>query len=177
MVASMMITASAADISTAGGTGNTPVELTAAATTFSVIVPTSIAINVNADGTVTCPSADAVKIVNNSAGPVKVTQIDMNNGTWSLVSYNGGDRTTMAAAGVDSKKLGFQMTANTDVVATATDGNQTLTHTVDKWIIGGKDSGANELTIATAAIATAVSTAITEAESAATIVFTLAWNS
>lgn len=166
------------EVSTSGGTGTSKVQLTADATTFDVTVPTSIAIKVNADGSVTCPSANAVKITNNSAGPIKVTNIEMNNGTWNLVSYNGGDRSAMAAAGVDSKKLGFQMTAGTDVVATAAEGNQTIAiGNQSQWIVEGADTADNELEIACAAIATAVSSAINSGETAATVVFTLAWNS
>lgn len=176
MAMSSLPMASAAQVATPGANGDTPVTLTAEATTFSVTVPTSIAIHVNADGSVTCPTADTVKIVNNSAGPVKVTNIAMTNGAWSLVSYNGGNRADMAAAGVDSKHLGFQMAAGGDTVATSANGNQTLTHDATKWVIGALDTGDNELPITCAAIASAVSAEITTAETAATVVFTLGWD-
>ena len=168
----MALPASAADISASGGTATTPVQLTAEATTFDVTVPTGIAIQVNADGTVTCPAASAVKITNNSAGAVKVTNIAMNNGTWSLVSYNGGSRAALAAEKVDAKKLGFQLSVTGDTAATASDGSQTLTHNAAKWIIDPNE----DLEITTAAIATAVSSAISEAETAANVVFTIGWN-
>ena len=172
LMAGLALPASAADISASGGTATTPVQLTAEATTFDVTVPTGIAIQVNADGTVTCPAASAVKITNNSAGAVKVTNIAMNNGTWSLVSYNGGSRAALAAEKVDAKKLGFQLSVTGDTAATATDGSQTLTHDVGKWIIDPNE----DLEITTAAIATAVSSAISEAETAANVVFTIGWN-
>ena len=172
LMCGMAVPTFAANVSTAGGTGTTPVELTAAATTFSVTVPTSIAITVNADASVTCPSASAVKITNNSAGAVKVSNIAMNNGTWTLASYNGGSRALLAAENVDAKKLGFQLAVTGDTAATATDGNQTLTHDASDWVI---DPG-EELQITTSAIATAVSAAISEAETAANVVFTIGWN-
>lgn len=172
LMCGMALPAMAADISTSGGTGTTPVQLTAAATTFSVTVPTSIAITVNADGTVTCPSASAVKISNSSAGAVKVSNIAMNNGTWTLASYNGGSRTLLAQENVDAKKLGFQLAVDGDTAATSQAGNQTLTHDASKWVIAPNA----DLEITTAAIATAVSAAINEAETAANIVFTIGWN-
>ena len=172
LMCGMAVPTFAADINTSGGTGATPVQLTAAATTFDVTVPTGIAIQVNADGTVTCPAASAVEITNNSAGAVKVTNIAMNNGAWTLASYNGGSRSVLAQEKVDAKKLGFQLSITGDTAATATDGNQTLTHDASKWIV---NPGA-ELEIGTAAIATAVSGAISEAETAANIVFTIGWN-
>lgn len=61
-----------------------PVELTTEATTFSVTVPTSLPVNLSADGTVTV--ADNAVISNNSGGPVKVTGIQVNGkNTWEIV--------------------------------------------------------------------------------------------
>ena len=172
LMCGMAVPTFAADINTSGGTGATPVQLTAAATTFDVTVPTSIAITVNADGTVTCPSASAVKIHNASAGAVKVSNIAMNNGTWTLASYNGGIRDLLAQEKVNAKKLGFQLSVSGDTAATATNGNQTLTHDASKWVINPN----SDLEITTAAIATAVSEAISAAENAAEVVFTIGWN-
>ena len=169
------VPAFAANITAAGSTGSTPVTLTADAATFSVTVPTSIAIKVNADASVTCPSASAVRITNNSSGAVKVSKIEMTNGAWSLVSYDGGNRAaSLANQPIDSKLLGFQLTANSDNAATATDGAQTLTHDASKWVISPSAS----LEIATAAIATAVSESITAGDNvtAANVVFTIGWN-
>ena len=94
---------------TTPGAGNTPVKLTAEASTFNVTVPTDITLAVGADGTVTAPSN--VKIINNSSGPVKVTSVAMNNGTWKMTDYNGGSRTKIAAEKVGSKKLGLSLKA------------------------------------------------------------------
>ncbi len=172
LMAACAVSASAA-VTTDGGTGETVVQLDAAAATFSVTVSTSIAITVNVDGTVTCPDASAVEIVNNSTAAVKVTDVSMKNGTWFLVSYAGTDWPTQK---VDSKKLGFQMTCNGNTVATTTDGNQALTTGFDatKWVMAQKGA---KLNVTCAAKASALSSAIAEADkvNAASIVFTVAW--
>lgn len=159
-------------ISASGGSAATPLNLTAAAASFDVVVPTGIALTINADATVTCPAASAVRITNNSAGAVKVSGISMSEGTWHLASYNGGNRALLAKEAVDAKKLGFQLSVAGDSAATTKAGNQTLTHDASKWVI---EPGAS-LSITTAAIATAVSRAIETSETAASVVFTISWN-
>lgn len=156
----------------AGGSASAEVLLTAEASNFNVTVPMYIPVHVNADGTVTCPEPFSTQIYNNSVGAVKVSNIAMNNGTWTLASYNGGSRDLLAQEKVNAKKLGFQLSVSGDTAATATNGNQTLTHDASKWIVNPHDS----LRITTAAIATAVSGEIAEPETAASVVFTIGWN-
>ena len=156
------------------GTGSTPVTLTAAASTFNVTVPTSIPLVVGADSKVTSPSD--VKIINNSAGPVKVTAIAMNDGTWTMTDYNGGDRSKLAAEKVGSNKLGLSLTAGGNTAASNKDGSQSPVIDSTKWRITGKNTGNNELQITVGAIASAVSTKIENAVTAANVVFTVAWD-
>lgn len=158
----------------APGASTTPVTVTAEASTFNVTVPTGIPLAVKADGTVTVPKN--VEIINNSSGPVKVTSVAMNNSAWSMTDYNGGDRAKLAAAKVGSKKLGLSLTAKNEAEASNKDGNQTFSPT--KWLMQGKDGGtANaKLPITVGAIATANDTAISVAETAANVIFTLAWD-
>lgn len=156
------------------GTGNTPVTLTAAASTFNVTVPTNIPLVVGADSKVTSPSD--VKIINNSAGPVKVTAIAMNDGVWTMTDYNGGDRSKLAAEKVGSNKLGLSLTAGGNTVASSKNGNQSPAIDSTKWRITGKNTGNNELPITVGAIASAVSTKIENAVTAANVVFTVAWD-
>ena len=167
-------------VSGVGGTGETPVSLTADATAFSVTVPTSIPIKVNADASVTCPSASAVKITNNCAGAIKVSKIEMRDSAWGLVSYDGGDRNvTLSSKPVDSKLLGFRMTANGDNADTAANGDQILAHDATKWVINPRTATeSGNLEISTSAIATAVSEAIEASDNvtAANVVFTIGWN-
>lgn len=156
------------------GTGKTPVTLTAAASTFNVTVPTSIPLVVGADSKVTSPSD--VKIINNSAGPVKVTAIAMNDGMWTMTDYNGGDRSKLAAEKVGSNKLGLSLTAGGNTVASSKNGSQSPDIDSTKWRITGKNTGNNDLPITVGAIASAVSTKIENAVTAANVVFTVAWN-
>jgi hypothetical protein len=87
LLLSLSATALAADVTTAGGTGQTPVTLTAAATRFSVTVPTSLPISVDEDGNVT--TATTAKIVNNGYGSVKVTSMTVTAGTgWTIAAYD-----------------------------------------------------------------------------------------
>ncbi len=168
------MSAFAANDVSAPGAGTTPVTVTAEASTFNVTVPTAIPLAVKADGTVTVP--ENVEIINNSSGPVKVTSVAMNNSAWSMTDYNGGDRAKLAAAKVGSKKLGLSLTAKNESEASNKDGNQTFSPT--KWLMQGKDGGtANaKLPITVGAIATANDTAISVAETAANVIFTLAWD-
>ena len=156
------------------GTGSTPVTLTAAASTFNVTVPTSIPLVVGADSKVASPSD--VKIINNSAGPVKVTAIAMDDGVWTMTDYNGGDRSKLAAEKVGSNKLGLSLTAGGNTVASSKSGSQSPAIDSTKWRITGKNTGNNELPITVGAIASAVSTKIENAVTAANVVFTVAWD-
>lgn len=168
------MSAFAANDVSAPGASTTPVTVTAEASTFNVTVPTAIPLAVKADGTVTRPSN--VEIINNSSGPVKVTSVAMNNSAWSMTDYNGGSRTKIAAEKVGSKKLGLSLTAKGEETASNTDGNQSFTPS--QWLMQGKDGGADnaKLPITVGAIATANDTAISVAETAANVIFTLAWD-
>lgn len=168
------MSAFAANDVSAPGAGTTPVTVTAEASTFNVTVPTAIPLAVKADGTVTVP--ENVEIINNSSGPVKVTSVAMNNSAWSMTDYNGGSRAKIAAEKVGSKKLGLSLAAKTEAMASKTDGNQTLTPS--QWLMQGKDGGTTnaKLPITVGAIATANDTAISVAETAANVIFTLAWD-
>lgn len=159
---------------TSPGTSSTPVTLTAAASTFNVTVPTSIPLVVGADSKVTSPSD--VKIINNSAGPVKVTAIAMNDGAWTMADYNGGDRSNLAAEKVGSNKLGLSLTAGGNTAASSKDGSQSPAIDSTKWRIAGKNTENNELPITVDAIASAVFTKIENAVTAANVVFTVAWD-
>ena len=93
-----------------------------------------------------------------------------------MTDYNGGSRAKIAAEKVGSKKLGLSLTAKNEAEASNKDGNQTFSPT--KWLMQGKDGGtANaKLPITVGAIATANDTAISVAETAANVIFTLAWD-
>ena len=83
---SVAVPAFATDLTTAGGNSSVPVTLTSTAATFSVTVPTALPITVAADGSVT--TADDVKIINNSPGAVKVTNMTISSDDWTEVNYD-----------------------------------------------------------------------------------------
>lgn len=169
LVLALSVSAFAADtqtVTSSGGSATTTVTLTADAAIFNVTVPTAIAIKVNADGSVTCPSD--VKIINNSTAAVVVSSIEMRKGTWSLVPFT----TDMSVERVDANKLGFSMTAGGNTAkTTSSSDSQTLTHTASNWTI---QKSAN-LPIQCSAVASAVSRATSSSSTAASIVFTLTW--
>ena len=111
MVACMATTAFAADLSAfdgAGvkidatdGAGEVPVKLYAEGTTFSVTVPTSLPVSVDANGAVTV--ATDAKIINNSFGAVKVTDLKVAaTGGWALVDYDSADINGEKTTGADA---------------------------------------------------------------------------
>ena len=109
-VSTLGVSALAADIETAGGTGSVPVTLTVpegGGATFSVTVPTVLAISVNADSTTTC--ATTAKIVNNSTGSVKVSGIAVagQNG-WETVDF---DSMIVANEKINAKRVALQINA------------------------------------------------------------------
>ena len=109
-VSTLGVSALAADIETAGGTGSVPVTLTVpegGGATFSVTVPTVLAISVNADSTTTC--ATTAKIVNNSTGSVKVSGIAVagQNG-WETVDF---DSMIVANERINAKRVALQINA------------------------------------------------------------------
>lgn len=153
-------------VSSDGGSATTTVTLTADAAIFNVTVPTSIAVRINSDGSVTCPSD--VKIVNNSTAAVKVSAIEMRKGTWSLVPFT----TDMSVERVDANKFGFSMTAGGNTAKTTSSADsQTLTHSAASWTTEKSAT----LPIQCSAVASAVSKATTSSSTAASIIFTLTW--
>lgn len=163
------IPSAAAKISTSGNTGSVPVTVSAEASVFSVTVPTSIPLSVDANANVTC--ASNLKIINNSSAPVVVTGIVVQNGVWSIVGYNGGNRSSLYSEKVNSNKLGLALKPEGgSQVATATTSTQALAIREDDWVIPTGGS----LPFECAGIATAVSKAVSNVR-AASVVFTISW--
>lgn len=79
--------AASGEITADKGSSQVPAKVTAEAAQFSVTVPAILPIDVSADGTVS--TADDVKIVNNSASPVKVTKVSVEAiNEWELAEFN-----------------------------------------------------------------------------------------
>ena len=151
--------ADASEIGTAGGTGTSTVTLSAAASTFSVTVPTTLAISVAADGTVTC--ATEARIVNNSHGQVEVTGVAIagQNG-WTVVDYTGD----LSGVAVNTKRLALKLN---DKLAVSQVGQIAGT-------FGVIDGGASSAAITYAANIPAQSEAVSA--TAASITFTIGWH-
>lgn len=101
------VLAASGEITADKGSSQVPAKVTAEAAQFSVTVPAILPIDVNADGAVT--TADDVKIVNNSASPVKVTKVSVEAiNDWQLAEFDS-DFTRMR---VNEKKFGLQLQTN-----------------------------------------------------------------
>lgn len=166
MTAAMPMAAFAGNIDTSGGTGSATVNLDVEAPTFSVTVPTALPINVSADGDVTTSSD--VKIVNNSHGPVIVTNVALTGkNDWTVVEA-GKD---MSGVKVNAKEFG--MTINGD--KTNAEGN--LVFSQDNWAaIGAKDDAGNTDELAITYDAVVAPQADTVNTDIAEVVFTIGWD-
>lgn len=96
--------------------GTVPVAITASTPTFSVTVPTTLPIHMDAYGDVTCGD---ITITNNSAGPVQVedTQLTALNG-WTLVDY---DTTTFSDTDKGQHRVALQLDRDNGVTAAGAD--------------------------------------------------------
>lgn len=167
-VSMMAVGATAAEITTAGSTGEVPVKLTVAGATFSVTVPTELPISVAADGTYTY--ADNAKIVNNSKGQVKVTNVAVSGvGDWEIVGYDAAD---MTKEKVGAHKIALQINGE------KTTADDTITFEAGNWTVmdGVNATASDELPITYDAKVAPQSSELT-GESVVTVVFTIGWNS
>jgi hypothetical protein len=91
---------------TAEGNGTVPVDLTVETPIFNVTVPMVLPVTMTETGDIVVAS-DAV-IVNNSAGPIKISNIQTKGANgWSTTDYAGLD---MKSAKVGSKNVGLTFT-------------------------------------------------------------------
>lgn len=168
MITSMSSTVFAEEITTDGGESAVPVPLTAEAATFSVTVPVSLPISVDAAGVVTV--SNETKIVNNSYGAVKVTDMTIAaQNSWATVDF---DTANMAAEKVGSKKLAMvinnQKTTGADKLTTFSEANFPR-------LEGVNDTDSDELPIVYDAKVPAQATALTD-ETVANVTFVIGWD-
>ena len=187
MCFSLSAFASAAEITSDGGSATSSITLSStadgslngdsAATAMSVTVPTVLPIAVGTDGTVT--TATDAKIINNSFGSVKVTSVTIDAArNWSLTAF--GDKSTLAHEKVDANKIGFALAIGGGAQKTTTSkdaaSQQLLTAAIEGCTMSGVgDTAANTVAIKYDAIVTPVSTAVTNAQ-VASVLFVIAWN-
>lgn len=146
-----------ADIIAAGGSDEVPVELTQAASNFSVTVPTVLPVDVAADGTVTVSTNN--KIINNSFGPVEVKSVNVQpQNEWSIIDFNSNFKSLK----VGSHQFGFELNGSN----VETDGSCSATFP----IINGKSE-----IIFNYNAKVAPQNIATTRESIANVVFTIGW--
>ncbi len=169
MVLGMSSMAFAADtITTVGGDATSEVKLTAEAATFSVTVPTVLAIAVAANGTVTC--ATEAKIINNSTSQVKVTAITVTDtAPYTRAAFTTVDAFKAYAANshIYALKLGTTATLAEDAMTALSSAG---------GIIGTAINGAaGELPFFYDALSSGFTTAVGTATKIADVVFTVGW--
>jgi len=148
-----------------------------APTAMSVTVPTALPMAVGTDGTVT--TATDAKIVNNSFGAVKVSNVTVTGANgWTITTF--GSKDTLASEKVDSNKFGFSITigGGTALNTDNSDANsQTLLSSAISgcYMSGVGDSVNNTVAVTYDAIVTAVSAAVTNV-SIASVVFIIEWD-
>ena len=187
MTSAMSLASFAAEVSSDGGSGSTPVYLSStedgsidgapAATAMSVTVPTALPMAMSQSGDVT--TADNCKIVNNSYGAVRVKSVTITaaNG-WRLTAF--GDKATLASEKVDSNKLGFAISIGGGSQVETNGSDASAQMLINAPIQGcymsgiGNPSG-NTVDVDYAAIVTPLSTAVTNAN-IANVVFVIEWD-
>lgn len=163
MCFSLGVTAFAADSTT----GTSAVDITADGAVFTVTVPTTLPVYMDAAGAITY--ASDVKIVNGSSGAIKVSGLAITGkNSWVTVDY---DTANMAAEKVGSTKIAFEINGE------KTTGADTVSFVQDNWAkIDGVNEGAtDEMAITYSAKLPAQKTALT-AVNIADIVFTVIWD-
>lgn len=147
------------------GSASVPVNVTREAATFSVVVPTTLPISVDADGNVT--TATDATIINNSSAPVAVTKVELASlSDWTLAAYSRD----ILNLPVDAKQFGLQMNIGDKTVATSNSGtSDVLSDSLNAQIVKGQNCAVNYNALFPARTAAVSDTQI------ANVVFTVAW--
>lgn len=147
------------------GSASVPVNVTREAATFSVVVPTTLPISVDADGNVT--TATDTAIINNSGATVAVTKVELNSqSNWTLAAYNRD----ILSLPVDAKQFGLQMNIGDKTVATSNSGtSDILSDSLNAQIAKGQNCAVTYNALFPARTAAVSDTQI------ANVVFTVGW--
>ena len=147
------------------GSASVPVNVTREAATFSVVVPTTLPISVDADGNVT--TATDATIINNSSAPVAVTKVELASlSDWTLAAYSRD----ILNLPVDAKQFGLQMNIGDKTVATSNSGtSDVLSDSLNARIVKGQNCAVNYNALFPARTAAVSDTQI------ANVVFTVGW--
>ncbi|RHO13289.1 hypothetical protein DW223_13705 [Butyricicoccus sp. AM18-35] len=147
------------------GSASVPVNVTREAATFSVTVPTTLPISVDADGNVT--TATDATIINNSSAPVAVTKVELASlSDWTLAAYSRD----ILNLPVDTRQFGLQMNIGDKTIATSNSGtSDILSDSLNARIAKGQNCAVTYNALFPAQTATVSDTQI------ANVVFTVSW--
>lgn len=147
------------------GSASVPVNVTREAATFSVVVPTTLPIAVDADGNVT--TATDAAIINNSGAPVAVTKVELASlSDWTLAAYSRD----ILNLPVDTRQFGLQMNIGGKTVATSNSGvSDILSDSLNARIAKGQNCAVTYNALFPAQTAAVSDTQI------ANVVFTVGW--
>ena len=147
------------------GAASVPVNVTREAAIFSVVVPTTLPISVDADGNVT--TATDAAIINNSGAPVAVTKIELASlSDWTLAAYSRD----ILNLPVDTRQFGLQMNIGDKTIATSNSGtSDILSDSLNARIAKGQNCAVTYNALFPAQTAAVSDTQI------ANVVFTVGW--
>lgn len=147
------------------GSASVPVNVTREAATFSVVVPTTLPISVDADGNVT--TATDATIINNSGATVAVTKVELNSqSNWTLAAYSRD----ILNLPVDAKQFGLQMNIGDKTVTTSNSGtSDILSDSLNAQITKGQNCA-----VTYNALFPARTAAVSDSQ-IANVVFTVGW--
>lgn len=92
------------NINATHGDTSVPINLNVTAAEFKVTLPTTFPVDVDASGAVT--TAENTKIVNNSQGPIRISQIKVTpKNSWELAAFNSD----FSAMAVNTKKIALKL--------------------------------------------------------------------
>ena len=147
------------------GAASVPVTVAREAATFSVTVPSTLPIAVDAAGNVT--TATDASIINNSSAPVDVTKVELASlSDWTLAAYSRD----ILNLPVDAKQFGLQMNIGDKTVATSNSGTaDILSDSLNAQIAKGQNCA-----VTYNALFPAQTTAVSDTQ-IANVVFTVGW--
>lgn len=147
------------------GSASVPVNVTREAATFSVTVPTTLPISVDANGNVTTATDAAIN--NNSGAPVAVTKVELTGqSNWTLAAYSRD----ILNLPVDTRQFGLQMNIGGKTVATSNSGtSDVLSDSLNAQIVKGQNCAVTYNALSPARTAAVSDTQI------ANVVFTVGW--
>ena len=147
------------------GAASVPVTVAREAATFSVTVPSTLPIAVDANGNVT--TATDAAIINNSSAPVAVTKVELTSqSNWTLAAYSRD----ILNLPVDTRQFGLQMNIGDKTVATSNSGtSDILSDSLNARIAKGQNCAVTYNALFPAQTAAVSDTQI------ANVVFTVGW--